>query len=151
MGYVERLENGNTLVSLGAGKPDILEVAPDGSKAMEMSLPPGIYTYRAFRLPRPVLALPRRGPPGVVRLDAIAPNPLRDRARLTLELASPAKVSVAIHDVAGREVRRVLDGTWLEPGAHAVSLDMSQCASGLYVCRVRAGGHSESRKLFVIR
>lgn len=49
MGSAQRLKNGNTLISWGSTNPNITEVTPNGNIALEMSLPAGIYTYRAFR------------------------------------------------------------------------------------------------------
>jgi hypothetical protein len=50
MGNAQRLPNGNTLIGWGA-YPLVTEVRPDGGVAFEMQLPPGVFTYRAFRLP----------------------------------------------------------------------------------------------------
>ncbi|MEZ4821799.1 MAG: aryl-sulfate sulfotransferase [Ignavibacteria bacterium] len=49
MGSVQRLKNGNTLISWGSANPTITEVTPDGNIALEMTLPDGFYTYRTFR------------------------------------------------------------------------------------------------------
>lgn len=58
MGDVQRLPNGNTLIGWGSGNGDYLnlpsfanltEVKPDGSKALELSLPQQYVSYRAFR------------------------------------------------------------------------------------------------------
>jgi hypothetical protein len=51
MGYVQRLDNGNTLIGWGTSNPTLTEVRPDGSKALELTLPRGIYSYRAFQFP----------------------------------------------------------------------------------------------------
>jgi hypothetical protein len=50
-GYTQRLDNGNTLIGWGLSNPTLTEVRPDGSKALELTLPIGSYSYRAFRLP----------------------------------------------------------------------------------------------------
>jgi hypothetical protein len=51
MGYVQRLYNGNTLIGWGTSNPTLTEVRPDGSKAFELTLPNGNYSYRALRFP----------------------------------------------------------------------------------------------------
>jgi hypothetical protein len=51
MGYVQRFPNSNTLIGWGASNPSVTEVASDGSKAFEMSLPPSVFSYRAYRFP----------------------------------------------------------------------------------------------------
>jgi hypothetical protein len=52
-GYVQRFANGNTLICWGATTPTLTEVAPDGSIASELTLDPGIATYRAVRFEWP--------------------------------------------------------------------------------------------------
>ena len=49
MGSVQRLHNGNTLISWGSANPTVTEVTPAGEIAFQMDLPQGIYTYRTFR------------------------------------------------------------------------------------------------------
>ncbi len=49
MGSVQRLQNGNTLIGWGGTNPSVTEVTPAGDIALQMSLPQGIWSYRAFR------------------------------------------------------------------------------------------------------
>lgn len=49
MGSAQRLKNGNTLISWGSANPTMTEVTPAGDIALEMTLPPGIFTYRTFK------------------------------------------------------------------------------------------------------
>ena len=56
-GSVQRLPNGNTLIGwgtsnfLGVGDMALTEVRPDKSTALEMTLPKGLFSYRALRFP----------------------------------------------------------------------------------------------------
>ena len=54
-GSVQRLSTGNTLIGWGATTPSLTEVTPDGTVVSEMSLNPGLASYRAYRFdwPRP--------------------------------------------------------------------------------------------------
>ncbi|HKO21526.1 MAG TPA: aryl-sulfate sulfotransferase [Candidatus Eisenbacteria bacterium] len=49
MGSVERLANGNTVIGWGSTSPALTEVTPSGTEVFELTLPPAIYSYRAFR------------------------------------------------------------------------------------------------------
>ena len=49
MGYVQRLDNGNTLIGWGGGNPSATEITPAGNKVLELNLPQSIYSYRAYR------------------------------------------------------------------------------------------------------
>ncbi len=61
MGYVQRFNNGNTLVGWGTANTSVSEVQPDGTVALEMSLPPGQWSYRAFKFPMVFLESPNGG------------------------------------------------------------------------------------------
>jgi len=61
MGYVQRFDNGNTLIGWGTANPSVTEAASDGSVALEMSLPFGQWSYRAFKLPLIFLDAPDGG------------------------------------------------------------------------------------------
>ncbi len=49
MGSVQRLKNGNTLIGWGGTNPTLTEVTPQGTIALQMTLPTGIFSYRAFK------------------------------------------------------------------------------------------------------
>jgi hypothetical protein len=49
MGSVERLANGNTVIGWGSTSPALTEVTSSGAEVFELTLPPAIYSYRAFR------------------------------------------------------------------------------------------------------
>jgi hypothetical protein len=55
MGDVEKLSNGNTVIGWGSagsnGAPALTELNPDNSIALELSLPNGEVSYRAFKFP----------------------------------------------------------------------------------------------------
>ena len=56
-GSVQRLPGGNTMIGwgndnlLGSGIAALTEVRPDGGVALEMSLPAGLFSYRALKFP----------------------------------------------------------------------------------------------------
>ena len=150
MGYAQRLENGNTLVSFGTGKPDVIEVAPDGTKLLEMSLPPGIHSYRVTRSAwSPEKGPPIPIPPGAF-LSAATPNPFRQSTRLSIQLAQPASISVDVFDIAGRRVLSVLKSQPQPAGVATFAVDLSALAAGTYFCRLSAGAQSETRKLVLV-
>ncbi|MCL5030448.1 MAG: T9SS type A sorting domain-containing protein [Bacteroidetes bacterium] len=61
MGYVQRFNNGNTLVGWGTANTSVTEIQPDGTVALEMSLPPDQWSYRAFKFPMFFLDSPNGG------------------------------------------------------------------------------------------
>jgi hypothetical protein len=150
MGYVQRLENGNTLVSLGAGKPDIIEVTPGGTRVMEMTLPTNIFTYRAYRQVR-ASDPPPPAQPGASLLAELTPNPLHDHGVVMLNLEAPSMVSISVFDLAGREVATILRGADYQVGLFTIPIDLSGQRPGLYFIRATAGSHSSTRKAMLLR
>jgi len=150
MGYTQRLENGNTLISYGLGKPDILEVTPEGLEVMRMQLPPGMFSYRAYRFVTPTGV--GVAPPAPTPLRSVVhPNPFRGRTELALDLAARADVSLGVFDVHGREVLRVAERLAAGPGRCRFGIDLSRRPPGLYFCRVTIGPRSETRRLLLLR
>ena len=92
----------------------------------------------------------------VTRLDPPAPNPFRERAGLSFQVARVAgPVRVAVYDVAGRLVRTLVDGP-MEPGPHELVWDGSddrgeKVASGVYYCTLEAGETRVNRSLVALR
>jgi len=81
------------------------------------------------------------------------PNPFNPRTVISFAVTGPAAqaVSVTVHDLRGRVVRHLLDGT-LAPGPHAVAWDGCDdagrgVAAGLYLARVRTGAARATVKM----
>jgi len=82
--------------------------------------------------------------PGVTRLYAPSPNPVVDGARVRLDLAAESTVKLEIHDVAGRRVATLADGT-LPAGRYDYPWDArsesgARLGAGLYFVRLSIGG-----------
>jgi len=78
------------------------------------------------------------------------PNPLRDRARLTLALDRPMTAQVAVYDALGRRVALLHDGP-LGAGQHALVWEAAGLPAGAYLVRATAGGERVVQRLTVVR
>jgi hypothetical protein len=94
------------------------------------------------------LAAAGADPPAAFVLHGAYPNPFREVARLTLTVPSAQPVRVAVYDALGREAAVLHDGP-MAAGAHALALDGSALAPGVYV--VRAGGAGGAAVRRVVR
>ena len=83
-----------------------------------------------------------------MRLDPAYPNPGVGNVTIPFVLEHPAWVVLSLYDVLGREVARLADGSF-GAGAHEVVWQDGQLARGVYICRMRAGKDSMSRRLVV--
>jgi hypothetical protein len=85
---------------------------------------------------------------GGIQLAIARPNPAATTTRIGFTLAHRGHVTLAVYDLAGREVRRLVDVPH-PPGEHEVRFDASTLPNGLYLYRLRAGGTEVTRKLVV--
>ena len=92
---------------------------------------------------------------GKLAIVSIAPNPVRERASIRFSLPRRADVRLEVYDIAGKRVRTlatgVLDGgsyteTWKGNDELGAPVD-----AGTYIIRLRAGGHTASGKIVVVR
>jgi hypothetical protein len=88
---------------------------------------------------------------GLLALQPAAPNPFRTAAEIRFTLGAAAPVTVDVHDVRGRLVRRLIDGEELAAGAHSVRWDSGELPSGVYLFRVRAAGAEAEGKAVRLR
>ncbi|HEY2955356.1 MAG TPA: glucoamylase family protein [Candidatus Eisenbacteria bacterium] len=74
----------------------------------------------------------------------VRPNPFSERTTLRYRLPRPARVRLALYDVAGREVAKLVDAEE-EAGEHEVEWRGGGLRSGIYYCRLEAGGMAAGR------
>ena len=89
--------------------------------------------------------------PSTPALGVPYPNPFNPATRVTVTLARPETVRLALVDLLGREARVVREGP-LPAGEHAISVDGAGLPSGLYLLRLEHGGGAvEARKALLLR
>lgn len=87
--------------------------------------------------------------------EPAGPNPFNPRTSVAFTQAAAGPVAVTIHDVRGRQVRRLHAGP-LAAGRHVLSWDGrsdqgGELPSGLYLARAAAGGEVRTLKLVLVR
>ena len=99
---------------------------------------------------------PNRAPRGrLARLLPNRPNPFNPGTRIAFEVGAPSMVTLDIHDVAGRHVRRLLSRRH-DPGTYGTLWDGSdqhgnESPSGIYVVRFGADRVQQSRRIVLVR
>ncbi len=98
--------------------------------------------------------------PGLASSGAIlypaAPNPFNPRTEISFRLTEPGRISLEIHDLAGRLVRTLISQQDLGMGLHHAEWDGRTddgrvLASGVYFYRIEAGSFSDSKKMVLLR
>lgn len=93
--------------------------------------------------------------PDTFTLRAVYPNPFNAWTTIAFSLGEAGHVKLAIHDAAGRRVRRLVSAV-REPGHHRVSWDGrdetgARAASGVYLISLQAGINFRTRKLTLLK
>ena len=83
-------------------------------------------------------------------LRPASPNPFHDATTLSYQLPRRARVTVAVFDVAGREVARLVDSLQ-EAGPHRVTFRGKGLSSGVYRARLEAEGRVVERNIVHLR
>ncbi len=98
------------------------------------------------------LAVPTMEPevPDRFALDQNFPNPFNPATVIRYQLPVTAGVRIAVYDLLGREVAVLVDER-RPAGRYEVSFDGTALASGVYLCRLTAGGFRETRRLVLMR
>jgi photosystem II stability/assembly factor-like uncharacterized protein len=84
------------------------------------------------------------------RLDQNYPNPFNPATHIRYQIHDAGYLKLAVYDLLGREVA-VLVNEIKQPGSYEVTWNASGFASGMYFCRMQAGGYSQTTKLILSR
>jgi predicted outer membrane repeat protein len=92
----------------------------------------------------------------VFALEPASPNPFRSTTSIAFSLPEAASVSIHLFGVAGRLVRTLVRDERLPAGRHVVQWDGrdgagKSLASGVYFCRVAAGGRRLEKGMVLLR
>ncbi len=74
------------------------------------------------------------------------PNPFTDITTIVFTLPRASKVELALYDLSGRLVRRVLEGEF-SAGEYHLPVDASDMSSGIYILTMKAGDFSSYRRI----
>jgi hypothetical protein len=159
MGFAQRLDNGNTLISWGAANPTITEVRPNGKKTLELSLPTGVFTYRAFKY---LYKEDGTGKliPEVMYLGQNFPNPFNPVTSIRFGIprlngnSTAVNGRLIVYDALGRQIAVLIDGD-LEPDTYTVDFNAGELSSGIYFYTLYVSGGSakyyESKKMLLVK
>ena len=99
----------------------------------------------------PVSSASEPGEPDAAAVLTVAPNPLREAARLGFALDRPEALTLAVFDAQGRLVRTESLGA-RGAGRQSVAFETGALPAGAYVLRLTGdGGFEASRGVIVLR
>jgi hypothetical protein len=83
-------------------------------------------------------------------LEQNYPNPFNPSTTIKFSITEPAKVTLKIYDVLGREVSTLVNET-KNVGNYVVDFDASGLASGMYIYKINAGNFTTSKKMMLLK
>ena len=99
--------------------------------------------------------VPQSQIPETYRIVAIVPNPFNPATRIDFDLPAAGRARLEIYDAAGRRVRALLNEERAAGRYGAVwdgtSSSGARVASGVYFCRLQAGGFRETRRMTLVK
>ncbi len=78
------------------------------------------------------------------------PNPFNPTTTISFALPKSSPVTLSVYNILGQEVARLVDGP-MAAGAHQVTFDAANMASGIYFYRLQTDGFSEQRKMVLMK
>ena len=93
---------------------------------------------------------------GIPLASVASPNPFGAETTIRFGVRRPGPISVAVYDPSGRLVRTLASEARAEAGSRSVRWDGRddsgrRLASGVYLCRIAAGGETASQRLMLVR
>jgi photosystem II stability/assembly factor-like uncharacterized protein len=92
----------------------------------------------------------RPEPPQAFTLVQNFPNPFNPETVIGYEIPRTCQVRLVVYDALGREVALLVNGR-REAGSYTVHFQAGALSSGVYLCRLEAGGFSQTRKMILVR
>ena len=88
--------------------------------------------------------------PHAFTLSQNSPNPFNPVTSIPFTLGHESHVSLSVYNIAGEKVTELAEGRF-PAGAHNVSWDASEFASGVYFYRIVTGDFIETRKMMLVK
>lgn len=149
MGYAERLSNGNTLISWGAGSPAITEVDAQGNKVFELSLPQGVVSYRALKdnwTPVPF----DNGLPKSYVLYQNYPNPFNPGTTIKFDVPELSDVKITVFNLLGQKITEEFRPN-LSIGTYEYFFNGSNLSSGIYFYSISTGIFKDTKRMILVK
>ncbi len=93
---------------------------------------------------------PAGSAPADYALNRAYPNPFNPSTYLTFDLPQAGEVTLAVYNIRGEEVARLVDG-WYSAGSHGITFDAAALSSGVYFAKITAGSFTQTQKLLLTK
>ncbi len=80
-------------------------------------------------------------------LEQNFPNPFNPSTTIRFSIPERQKVTLKVMNLLGEEIKREIDGQWMEAGTYEVDFQADNIPSGTYIYRLEAGNFVKTRKM----
>ena len=88
--------------------------------------------------------------PTALALGQNYPNPFNPSTTIEFALPAAGYIAVKVYNLLGEELATLTSGNY-PPGIHRLTWDASQLPSGVYIYRLIAGEHLQSRRMVLVK
>jgi hypothetical protein len=88
--------------------------------------------------------------PSEISLGQNYPNPFNPSTAISFSLPQQTKVRLVVHDMLGRELKVLSDGT-LSAGTHSIQFDAADLPSGMYIYRLETQEAIVAKKMLLLK
>lgn len=78
------------------------------------------------------------------------PNPFNPATKIEYSIAEPAKVSIKVFDILGREIATLVDKEQ-SAGRYNITFNAENLSSGIYIYRITAGDYTSAKKMVLFK
>jgi hypothetical protein len=89
--------------------------------------------------------------PQVFHLSQNYPNPFNPTTKINYDIPQNSIVKLTIYDILGREVIKLVNNEFKQPGRYVVEFNGTNLASGVYFYRIEASDFTDSKKMVLIK
>lgn len=89
--------------------------------------------------------------PAEFTLENPFPNPFNNVVQIPFEVSTPRELSLSIFNVMGQKVATLLNNERLDAGAHRLTWQADQAASGVYLVQLTNGSRTVTEKILLVK
>ena len=158
-GNVQKLENGNYLITTVGGGGTVLEITPENEIVwqanLNLSLPSGA-VYRANRISSLYPNVSQLGVDGHIplitdfHLNAPYPNPFNPTVNIDFSIIEKSVIHLLAYDIKGTELETIFKGVQ-NPGFYKYSWTVGKYPSGTYFISLKTEKKKETKKIVLLK
>lgn len=90
------------------------------------------------------------GIPDNLSLSQNYPNPFNSSTKIDLELPQQSNIKLYLYDIAGREIKRIINSEEYQGGYYTIDIDAGNLPSGTYFCKLTVNDKQLANKKLIL-